>query len=183
MRFAYADPPYPGLSRKYYRDEEVDLPSLLSLLENGEYDGWALSTSSKALQGVLSICPEGVRVGVWVRGLRRIRSTEPLNVWEPVIFRGGRRLEPVVQDLCDVLTWGGRQHSHPGALVGMKPAAFAEWVFRMLGAVAGDVLDDIFPGSGAVGRAWRMFQGTGVPAPHDIPSRLQETVARAGGDR
>ncbi len=178
MRFAYADPPYPGLSRKYYNDREVSPARIVSHLEAGPYDGWALSTSSRALQDVLSLCPRGVRVGVWVRPTRRIRATAPLRAWEPVIFSGGRPLEPVVQDLCDVLTWGGRQHSHPGALVGMKPAAFCEWVFRMLGAVVGDVLDDIYPGSGAVGRAWRLYQGTATPAPSDIPSRLQESMNR-----
>ncbi len=178
MRFAYADPPYPGLSKKYYRDAEVDTGGLLSLLEAGRYDGWALSTSSRALQDVLSLCPEGVRVGVWVRPTRRIPATAPLRAWEPVIFSGGRPLEPVVQDLCDVLTWGGRQHSHPGALVGMKPAAFCEWVFRCLGAIVGDTLDDLYPGSGAVSRAWRLYQGTATPAPNDIPSRLQEAMTR-----
>lgn len=183
MRFAYADPPYPGLSRKYYNDEEVSPVDVLSLLEERHYAGWALSTSSGALQDVLSLCPRGVRVGVWVRPTRRIRATAPLRAWEPVIFAGGRPLEPVVQDLCDVLTWRGRQHSHPGALVGMKPAAFCEWIFRMLGARLGDVLDDIYPGSGAVGRAWRLFQGLGTPAPHDIPSRLQEAMDAVPGGR
>lgn len=183
MRFAYADPPYPGMSRKYYDDYEVSPAKIVSLLEEGHLDGWALSTSSRALQDVLSLCPEGVRVGVWVRNYRRIPATAPLRAWEPVIFRGGRPLEPVARDLCDVLTWQGRQHSHPGALVGMKPAAFCEWIFRMLGTCRGDVLDDIYPGSGAVGRAWRLYQGTATPAPHDIPSRLQEAMDRVRSPR
>lgn len=50
-----------------------------------------------------------------------------------------------------------RQHSHPGALVGMKSAAFAEWVFRLLGARQGDTLADIFPGSGIISRAWEEY--------------------------
>ena len=56
MRMAYADPPYPGLSSKYYRDEptyagEVDHVALIAGLSRpGVYDGWALSTSSKALR-------------------------------------------------------------------------------------------------------------------------------------
>ncbi|MBA7653088.1 hypothetical protein ES703_60930 [subsurface metagenome] len=182
-RFAYADPPYPGLAERYYAQAEVSLPAIVSLLEERQYDGWALSTSSAALQDVLASCPPGVRVGVWVRPTRQVRSKAPLRAWEPVVFAGGRPFAPVVQHLADVLIWRGRQHSHPGALVGMKPAAFCEWIFRMLGARLGDVLDDIYPGSGAVGRAWRMFQCLGTPAPHDVPSRLQEAQAALRGAR
>lgn len=180
-RFAYADPPYPGLAERYYGQAEVSLEDLLSRLEAGPYDGWALSTSSAALQDVLASCPPGVRVGVWVRPTRWVVSTAPLRAWEPVVFAGGRPLKPVVPGLADVLIWKGRQHSYPRAVVGMKPAAFAEWIFRMLGAARGDILDDLYPGSGAVGRAWRLYQGTATPAPHDIPSRLQEAQSALRG--
>ncbi|MDD7963324.1 hypothetical protein [Microbacterium thalli] len=94
LRLAYADPPYPGLSRRYYGDHpdfagEVDHKRLIEQL-NG-YDGWALSTSARALQDVLALCPPGSRVAVWVRGERPTRSAGPLNAWEPVIYWGGRR--------------------------------------------------------------------------------------------
>ncbi|TDL43854.1 hypothetical protein [Microbacterium oleivorans] len=94
LRLAYADPPYPGLSRRYYGGHpdfagEVDHKRLIEQL-NG-YDGWALSTSSRALQEVLALCPPGSRVAVWVRGERPTRSAGPLNAWEPVIYWGGRR--------------------------------------------------------------------------------------------
>jgi hypothetical protein len=54
MRFAYADPPYPGTARKYYGDQptfagEVDHRQLVASLVDAGYDGWALSTSAKAL--------------------------------------------------------------------------------------------------------------------------------------
>jgi hypothetical protein len=42
----------------------------------------------------------------------------------------------------------------PGRVVGAKPAAVCAWIFALLGAAPGDTLDDLFPGSGAVGRAW-----------------------------
>ena len=94
LRLAYADPPYPGLSRRYYGDHpdfagEVDHRRLVEQLST--FDGWALSTSARALQDVLALCPPGSRVAVWVRGERPTRSAGPLNAWEPVIYWGGRR--------------------------------------------------------------------------------------------
>lgn len=163
MRFCYADPPYPGLARKYYACVEVDHRELVNRLVHFFPDGWALSTSAPALQEVLALCPPRVRVCPWVRGARPTKARRALNAWEPLIVCGGRpRREAVAEDLCDTLLWGGRQHSHPGALVGMKPAAFCEWMFRLLGARRGDELVDMFPGSGAVYRAWQLFQGGDV---------------------
>jgi hypothetical protein len=158
MRFAYADPPYPGLAQKYYQTEEVDHVQLIAELYACYPDGWALSTSSDALQKVLAICPAGVRVASWVKGERRGVSWRPRSAWEPLIVWGGRPQRIGVEEYSsDVLVWGGRQHSHPGALVGMKPAAYAEWMFRQLGAARGDELVDLFPGSGAITRAWDLY--------------------------
>jgi hypothetical protein len=166
MRFAYADPPYPGKADYYPEREEVDHASLLERLTGGYPDGWALSTSSEALRDVLALCPPGVRVCSWVRSVRRTRSTRALSAWEPLIVAGGRPLRivdhhggPVVQDLEDALVYRGRFRAFPGALVGMKPPQFAEWMFRQLGAAPGDDLDDLFPGSGAVSEAWRRHVG------------------------
>ena len=39
-------------------------------------------------------------------------------------------------------------------ITGQKPVAFCHWIFDLLGLTADDELVDIFPGSGAVGRAW-----------------------------
>ncbi len=158
MRFAYADPPYPGLARKYYQDLEVNHAELVARLGVEFPDGWALSTSAKALPEVLALCPGGVRVCAWVRGPRSSVAFRARSAWEPVIVAGGRaRRIPVSEDLSDALLWGGRQHSHPGALVGMKPAAFCEWVLRLLGVQRGDTLVDIYPGSGVMGRAFQLF--------------------------
>lgn len=38
---------------------------------------------------------------------------------------------------------------------GAKPNDFCYWLFELLGAKAGDDFHDLFPGSGAVSRAWR----------------------------
>lgn len=158
MRFAYADPPYPGMAHRWYQGEEVDHRELVERLVAEYPDGWALSTSSEALREVWALCPPATRLHVWVNGPRKVRSYRALHAFEAVLVAGGRRRpEPSVEDLCDVLSWGGRQHSHPGALPGMKPAAFCEWVFRLLGATEGDELDDLYPGSGAVARAWALY--------------------------
>lgn len=163
MRFAYADPPYPGLSRRYYGDHrdfngEVDHAELVSRLTTGPYDAWALSTSSEALRDVWALCPPDTRLCIWVNGPRLTKSYTALKAFEAVLVYGGRpRPVPVVEDLSDVLQWGGRQHSHPGALIGMKPAAFCNWLFEILGASSGDHLDDLFPGSGSVARAWDLY--------------------------
>jgi len=45
----------------------------------------------------------------------------------------------------------------PGRVIGTKPAAFCRWMFDLVGATPGDTLDDLFPGSGIVGRAWEFF--------------------------
>lgn len=163
MRFAYADPPYPGLSSRYYKGHEdfggeVDHRELVSRLTTGSYDGWALSTSAAALRDVWALCPAGTRLCVWVKGPRSTKSYTALNAFEPVLIYGGRvRTVPVVEDLSDVLLWGGRQHSHPGALAGMKSAPFADWLFQLLGVCSRDTLDDFYPGSGAISRAWELY--------------------------
>lgn len=46
-RIAYADPPYPGLAHYYIERREVDHVALLAVLRT--FDGWALSTSARAL--------------------------------------------------------------------------------------------------------------------------------------
>jgi hypothetical protein len=97
LRLAYADPPYPGLSKRYYGEHpdyagEVDHAALIASLV--EFDGWALSTSAKSLPAVLALCPPGVRVAAWVRGERPTKAHGPLNAWEPVIFSGGRASSP-----------------------------------------------------------------------------------------
>lgn len=164
LRLAYADPPYPGNAARYYGRHpdfggEVDHATLLE--ELARYDGWALSTAARALPAVLALCVAQdlrVRVAVWVRGARPHATAHVLNAWEPVVFVPGRH------DRCagerDVFTATPRRRTTlPTATVGMKPPAFAAWVFRLLGARRGDDLDDLFPGSGLVGRSWELYQG------------------------
>ena len=78
-RLAYADPPYPGKAF-YYRGHpdyagEVDHGELLSRLAT--YDGWALSTSTRALPQVLALAVAQdlpVRVAAWKIGRASCRE-------------------------------------------------------------------------------------------------------------
>jgi hypothetical protein len=169
LRLAYADPPYPGKAR-LYRDHpdyggEVDHAALIARLAG--YDGWALSTSAEALPAVLALCPAGVRVAAWHRGERPTVSGWPLHAWEPVLYTGGRQLSRDAGDTrrVDSIVCGvAPVTTLPGRVIGAKPAAVCGWIFDLLGAAPGDSLDDLFPGSGAVSRAWAAFTGAAGPS-------------------
>ena len=66
MRFAYADPPYPGCAHIYLRENpsatEVDHAALLQRLVAEYPDGWALSCNPRDLLWLLPACPDDVRV-------------------------------------------------------------------------------------------------------------------------
>lgn len=163
-RFAYADPPYPGLAARYYADHpafggEVDHDELIARLASEWPDGWALSTSAAALPSLLRSCPTGTRVAAWFRGERPTASYSPLGAWEPVIYFGGRRyLAPVDARRVDALVHVARPRlTDPGRVIGAKPAAFCAWLFQLLGAMPGDELVDLFPGSGGVALSWEAY--------------------------
>jgi len=181
MRFGFADPPYPGLSKKYYGREEVNHQHLILQLLREFPDGWALCTSENALQEILRIVPLGVRVAAWLKGSRPGVSYTARSSWEPVIIWGGRGVKRGPKEILDdslVCHIGSRQGSHPRALTGMKPAAFCEWVFRQLGARQGDELTDLFPGSGAVSRAWKIHTGGTIVARRRTASKLEAAQRR-----
>jgi hypothetical protein len=163
-RFAYADPPYPGLAG-YYRGHpdyagEVDHAALLSRL--AMYDGFALSTSAAALPYVLSLAVAripSVRVAAWIRGPRpHATAKHALNAWEPVIYLPVPSRTTGTTRRVDVLTHGvAPMTTLPTRVIGTKPAAFCRWVFDLVGATPADSMDDLYPGSGMVGRCWDAF--------------------------
>lgn len=107
--------------------------------------------------------------------MRPGRSARALSAWEPLIVRGGRPLDTShLQTVLDHLDYRGRYHSFPGALVGMKPPEFAVWMFEQLGAMPGDTLDDLYPGSGAVTRAWSLYASS---VDDGRVSRIPETAS------
>lgn len=150
LRFAYADPPYPGRARRYYKDEEVDHAHLIARLELIAPDGWALSTAADALRDVLPLCPKDARVCAWVKPIAPSTRTRGLhNTWEPLIVVRGRQVPPGKRD------WLRAQPArYGGTLPGRKPIAFVAWLWECLGAQPGDELMDLYPGTGIVTRAW-----------------------------
>jgi hypothetical protein len=154
MRMAYADPPYPGMAH-LYRDQptyggEVDHRELIASLA-AAYDGWALSTSAKALRDVLPMCPPQAYVAPWVKPIGACPATYGKhNTWEPLIVVPGRCLRPGFRDWLSAAPARGG-----GDLIGRKPIAFCAFLFEQLGLLPGDELADLFPGTGVVGRAWR----------------------------
>lgn len=157
MRFAYADPPYLGQARKHYGPEarEVNHPLLIAHLQ--EFDGWALSCSSPSLGTILPMCPEGYRIGAWVKPFAIYKpGVNPGYCWEPVIFRSlprkRSRSEPTVRDFVSANVTLGRGVS------GAKPDDFCDWLFGIAGLTADDEFIDLFPGSGAVSQAWERWR-------------------------
>ena len=171
MRFAYADPPYLGCGKLYAAhhpdaliwDDPGTHRRLIERLSDEWPDGWALSGNSTTLREILPMCPENVRVGCWRKSFAVFKPNVPVAyTWEPVIFRGGRkrgRDVPTVPDSieCPITLQRG--------LTGAKPRKVCRWIFDLLGAEPGDTLDDLFPGTGAVGAAWAEWVGEKSPLP------------------
>lgn len=156
-RLGVFDPPYLGLAKRYYGNEpsyagEVDHKRLLERCAT--YDGWALACSVDSLRVLLPMCPPGVRIGSWVKPGGVPKATRgPHNRWEAVLFVPARCRQPGVRDFLRAQPARGG-----GTLMGRKPLAWCAWVFQLLGAAPGDTLDDAFPGTGVVSKAWRQFQ-------------------------
>lgn len=162
MRIAYADPPYPGCA-KIYKDEptyagEVDHAALVAKLRT--YDGFVLHTSSVALPLVLPLFQKGeVRVMAWVKPFAAFkRNVSVAYAWEPVLVKAARK--PVVRHRVVMRDWLAESITLKRGLTGAKPEKVCLWLFEMVGAEIGDVLDDLYPGTGAVGRAWKSWEAS-----------------------
>lgn len=177
MRFAYADPPYPGQAKKHYAAHpdyagEVDHGELVRRLCDEFPDGWALSTSSVALRDVLALCPPDVRVMAWVKPFASFKpNVNPAYAWEPVIVRGGR---PRGREQITVRDWVSEPITLQRGLTGVKPDAFCFWLFMVLNTEPDDELDDLFPGSGAVTDAWNRWNAQGRLALVGLPERREQ---------
>ena len=162
MRFAYADPPYMGQAKKHYGKEasyagEVDHGELIDRLCCEFPDGWALSASTPSLRHILPLCPDDVRIAAWVKPFAAFKvNVNPAYAWEPVLFRGGRKRSRKEQTVRD---WVSAVITLQRGLPGVKPEPFCFWLFDLLGLQYGDELVDLFPGSGAVTRAFERWQG------------------------
>jgi hypothetical protein len=167
MRFAIADPPYIGQAARHYRHHpdyggDVDHEALLHQVAADFPDGWALCCSSPSLRSLLPLCPEDVRIGAWVKPFHAYKKgVRPAYAWEPVLYRGGRNAghppPPKGGRATTPKDWVMANVELKRGLVGAKPEGFCWWLFDLLGARPGDELVDLFPGSGAVGRAWERW--------------------------
>src|SRR5260221_562305 len=170
MKFAYADPPYPGQAKIHYGHlggSEVDHAALIHQLET--YDGWALSTGSNSLQYVLSLCPSDVRIAAWVKPFCSWKpGINPAYTWEPVVWKSARprtREQPTVRDYVSssiTLRTFIKVEEPDGTIVkkklpGRKPQAFCYWLFELLNIQPGDTFDDLFPGTRAVSKAYEQW--------------------------
>ncbi len=184
MRLAIADPPYLGRAALWYGGKgrskqgtagraagrgdlapefhpdaarwddpqaHIDLMAQLDV----DYDGWAMAASAKTLDTLAPGIPEQARIAVW-----HVTNAIPDGArvhcrWEAVIFKQprSRRARATGMPVDDVLS-----APHPmRGFVGSKPAVWTRWVLDMLGYQPGDVVRDIFPGSGAVQEASGML--------------------------
>ena len=160
IRAAFGDPPYLGGARRRYNCPEVDHRQLIERLET--FDAWALSLSSTTLQQILPLCPDGVRVGAWVKPWCAFRpNVNPAFCWEAVIFKLARsrtRQQVTIRD------WVSANSTRNRGLCGVKPDAFCFWIFEMLNLRPGDEFCDLYEGSGAVTRAFRTWVRRGDSA-------------------
>lgn len=179
MRFAYADPPYLGCCNKYGHHHEQpygcwDDPEthrqLIDWLVTEFPDGWALSGTSGSLRTLLPFCPPTVRVGAWCKTFSAFKKgVRPAYAWEPIIFHGGRNpnhgfphappekdgKQNTPKDFYEAWDQAGGILSPitlKKGLTGAKPEAVCGWVLDLLNVQAGDVVVDVFPGTGVMGR-------------------------------
>jgi hypothetical protein len=162
VRIAYADPPYPGQAKRHYGDHpdyagEVDHRALVERLRT--YDAYVLHTSSVALWDVLPLCRPNARVMAWVKPFAAYKANVKVAyAWEPVIVWGGRPATPNRIEGLPSRDFIAEPITMERGLVGAKPERVCWWLFEVLGCESDDELDDLFPGTGAVTRAWETWR-------------------------
>lgn len=164
MRFAYADPPYLGRCGRYDHNHPDgrcwDEPETHRLLVErlSQYDGWAMSLSAASLQIILPMCPPTVRTLAWVKPWASWKpGVFPAYAWEPVILSPATRKRKWQHGDADTPRDWLSHVAHQRGFFGSKPEAFTRWMLECLGVTAEDDFDDLFPGSGAVTRAYESW--------------------------
>jgi hypothetical protein len=164
VRIGYADPPYIGCAHLYANQPEyageIDHEHLIERL-NREFDGWVLhaaaTPTSMAILAPL-VAQTGARWMSWVKGFAAFKKNVSVAyAWEPVIVKAARK--PVVSKRLVMRDWIQESITLKRGLTGAKPEAVCHWAFEMVGAHPGDELIDLYPGTGAVTRAWTTWQG------------------------
>jgi hypothetical protein len=173
MKIAIADPPYLGRAVRWYGEGgcgdgygigQADQHPEAHIWDNPDthkqlvkdldenYDAWAIAMSVHSLSTYLSVVEtdsrNGIRVGVWHKPSSSPSGSRIGNYWEPVLFRipKERRGHNSGNSMKDVLVASPLRTN----FVGAKPPAWTEWVLDILGYQTGDIVIDLFTGSGAV---------------------------------
>lgn len=129
-------------------------------------------------------------MGAWVKPFVIFKKGSRVSyAWEPVIWRGGRKKTESTDFIPDyvsvpIIMKNNDMRADGAATKGSKPEMYCFWVFAMLGLEEGDTLVDLFPGSGAVTRAFeRWCRQARLPIPHPAmlgtnqqDGRLQEKL-------
>ena len=167
MKFAYADPPYLGCSKKHYGDHPDHAVydtleghrALIARLMDEFPDGWALSCTSGNLYDILPLCPVKPRIAAWVKPFAAFKvNVNPAYAWEPVIFMGGRKRG---RDQDTTRDWVAANITLRKGVSGAKPPQFCWWLFDLLGMEPEDEFHDLFPGSDSVSKAheaWKQIR-------------------------
>jgi len=173
MKLGYADPPYFGCGKLYaeHHADALDADALdwdnpathVALIERleDEFGGWVLHSSATAA-AIALYAPLAVKTGArwcsWVKGFAAFKRNVPVAyAWEPVLIKEGRK--PVVSKRLTMRDWIECSITLKRGLTGAKPEAVCHWAFELLGARPEDELADLFPGTGAVTKAWKTWQG------------------------
>jgi hypothetical protein len=132
----------------------VESAFLLQELE-ADYDGWALHTHVPGLLTLSPLLPEGVRVCVWCkRWVPFHKGVGVAHAWEPVLVKACRRRPGPEGDRPVVRDWLDTMPTFSKGVAGAKPPEVCAWIFELAGLEYEDELVDLFPGSGAVTKAW-----------------------------
>jgi len=167
-RIGYADPPYIGCAHLYAAHPdyagEVDHAALIERLES-EFDGWVLHAAATPFS-MATLAPliakTEARWMAWMKPFAAFKRNVPVAyAWEPVIVKAARK--PVVSKRLVSRDWfqtAVRQNiATQKGLTGAKPEELCHWAFEMVAARPEDDLADLFPGTGAVTKAWKTWQG------------------------
>lgn len=160
LKIAYADPPYIGCAHLYKEHEdyngEVNHRNLIFDL-TANYDGFVLHASSPSLREIASLIPDDARIMSWVKPFAAFKKNVPVAyAWEPVIVRPARK--PVVSKRLVLRDWVDCGITMKRGLTGAKPEKVCHWAFEVCGLHPDDTLVDMFPGTGAVMKAWESWR-------------------------
>jgi hypothetical protein len=163
LSIGYADPPYVGCAHLYKDqpeyDGEIDHAALVERLEM-EFDGWVLHAAATP-GSIATLAPlvlsTSARWMTWVKNFAAFKKNVSVAyAWEPVIVKAARK--PVVSTRLVMRDWIECPITLKRGLTGAKPEAVCHWAFEMLGARPEDELHDLYPGTGAVSKAWGTWQ-------------------------